>query len=84
VIGMMTRTARGHTGLPLRADGWDIAAYLLVAAAAFLRVLLPMAAPVLLLQAVLASGMLWSGGFALYAVRYFGVLTRPRRDGKPG
>jgi len=81
VIGMMTRTARGHTARPLRADAWDTIAYVLVAAAAFVRVLLPVAAP---LQAILASGVLWSAGFAVYAVRYFPVLTRPRLDGKPG
>ncbi|NML48606.1 NnrS family protein [Ramlibacter sp. G-1-2-2] len=84
VIGMMTRTARGHTARPLKADRWDTSAYLLVAAAAFVRVLLPVIAPALLLQAILASGVLWSAGFALYTVRYFNVLTRPRLDGKPG
>jgi uncharacterized protein involved in response to NO len=84
VIGMMTRTARGHTARPLRADRWDTAAYLLVAAAAFVRVLVPLAAPALLLQAILASGVLWSAGFGVYAARYWTVLTRPRLDGKPG
>jgi hypothetical protein len=49
-IGMMTRTARGHTARPLVADG---------------------------------LGVLWSAGFALYAVRYWPVLTRPRLDGRP-
>jgi len=84
VIGMMTRTARGHTARPLRADTWDTTCYGLVAAAAFVRVLLPIAAPALLLQAVLASAVLWSAGFAVCAVRYFPVLTRPRLDGRPG
>jgi uncharacterized protein involved in response to NO len=84
VIGMMTRTARGHTARPLRADGWDTAAYLLVAAAAFVRVLVPLAQPAWLLHAVLGSALLWSTGFAVYTVRYFNVLTRPRLDGKAG
>lgn len=84
VIGMMTRTARGHTARPLRADGWDVACYLLVLAAAAVRVLLPLAAPTWLLEAVIASGTLWSAGFGLYAVRYAPFLTRPRLDGKPG
>jgi uncharacterized protein involved in response to NO len=84
VVGMMTRTARGHTARPLRADRWDTAAYLLVAAAAVVRVLVPLALPSALLTAVLCSGLLWSAGLALYTVRYFGVLTRPRLDGKPG
>jgi uncharacterized protein involved in response to NO len=84
VIGMMTRTARGHTARALRADRWDTAACLLVAAAAFVRVLGPLALPARMLDAILLSGLLWSAGFALYALRYFGVLTRPRLDGKPG
>ena len=40
IIGMMTRTARGHTGRPLRADTpWDVACYLpgVVAPAAIVR-----------------------------------------------
>jgi uncharacterized protein involved in response to NO len=84
IIGMMTRTARGHTARRLQADHWDVTAYLLVAAAALVRVLLPMAVPAWTLDAVLVSGALWSTGFALYAVRYFNVLARPRLDGKPG
>jgi uncharacterized protein involved in response to NO len=48
------------------------------------RVLLPLAAPALTMQAVLLSGLLWSAGFALYAASYWNVLTRPRLDGQPG
>jgi uncharacterized protein involved in response to NO len=84
IIGMMTRTARGHTGRPLRASGWDVACYLLVAAAAFVRVLVPWLAPQWTVQSVLVSAALWSAGFGLYAVAYWNVLTRPRLDGKPG
>lgn len=84
VIGMMTRTARGHTARPLRADRWDIACYLLVAAAAFVRVLLPLAWPAQTIHAVQVSAGLWSAGFGLYALRYWSFLTRPRLDGKPG
>jgi uncharacterized protein involved in response to NO len=84
VIGMMTRTARGHTARPLRADRWDTACYLLVGASAFVRVLVPVAVPARTLEAILCAGALWSAGFALYAVRYWPVLTRPRLDGKHG
>jgi uncharacterized protein involved in response to NO len=84
IIGMMTRTARGHTARLLRADRWDVACYVLVAAAAAVRVLLPLFAPRLALDAIVLSGALWSAGFGLYAVRYWSVLTRPRLDGKPG
>lgn len=84
IIGMMTRTARGHTARPLRADGFDTACYVLVLFAGAVRVLLPWAAPGLTLQAILASAALWSAGFGLYTLRYWGVLTRPRLDGRPG
>ncbi|CAG0946417.1 hypothetical protein GPROT2_03730 [Gammaproteobacteria bacterium] len=84
IIGMMTRTARGHTGRPLRADRVDIACYVLVMLAALVRVAGPMVAPSATLHAVLCSAALWSAGFGLYAVRYWPVLTRPRLDGKPG
>ncbi len=84
IIGMMARTARGHTGRPLVADRWDVACFSLVLAAALVRVLVPLLAPTLLLGAVLWSAALWSAGFGLYAVRYWPVLTRARLDGKPG
>ncbi|ABM39265.1 NnrS family protein [Polaromonas naphthalenivorans] len=84
VIGMMTRTALGHTGRPLKAGRADVACYLLVLAAALVRVLVPLLAPAQLVNAVIGSAALWSGGFALYAVGYWPVLTRVRADGKPG
>jgi uncharacterized protein involved in response to NO len=61
-----------------------VTCYLLVLVAALLRVFLPLFAPTLLLQAVLWSGACWAAGFALYAVRYWPVLIRPRLDGRPG
>ena len=84
VIGMMTRTSRGHTARPLRADGYDVACYVLVALAAIVRVLVPLAVPAWSLQAILCSAGLWSAGFGLFALRYWPVLTRPRLDGQPG
>lgn len=84
VIGMMVRTARGHTARRLMADRWEVSCFVLVAASALARVLLPLAAPALTLEAVGISAALWSLGFALYTLRYWPVLTRPRLDGKPG
>lgn len=84
VIGMMTRTARGHTGRALQADRYEIACYLLIALAAVVRVVLPLAVPAEVVRAALASALLWSTGFGIYALRYWPVLTRPRIDGRPG
>jgi len=84
IIGMMTRTARGHTARPLRAERFDIACYLLVLSAALVRVLPPLLQPAWQMGAVLASAVLWSTGFGLYTLRYAPVLLRPRLDGRPG
>jgi uncharacterized protein involved in response to NO len=83
-IGMMTRTARGHTGRPLVADGFEVACYVLVILAAALRVFAGMLLPQAYLATVIASGICWSAAFALYAVRYWPVLSHTRVDGRPG
>jgi len=83
-IGMMTRTARGHTGRPLVADRYEVACYVLILAAAVVRVFGPAITPSAYMGTVALSAILWSGGYALYAVRYWPVLTRARLDGKPG
>ena len=83
-MGMMTRTARGHSGRPLVADRFETASYLLIAAAALTRVFVALAVPAFYLDAIIVSGCLWSAAYAVYAIRYWPVLTRPRLDGKPG
>jgi uncharacterized protein involved in response to NO len=83
-IGMMTRTARGHTGRPLAADGWEVACYVLVQVAAIIRVFGGLAWTGGYLATVLISALCWSLAFGIYAVRYWPILSRPRVDGKPG
>lgn len=84
IIGMITRTARGHTGRPLRASGLEIAAYLLVLAAAVMRVLLPLISPALLPLALTGAAATWCGAFVLYLAVYGPWLLRARIDGKDG
>lgn len=83
-MGMMTRTARGHTGRSLVADGFEVACFVLVQLAALIRVAGAMLVPDAYLATVIASGMCWSAAFAIYAVRYWPVLSRARVDGKAG
>ena len=83
-IGMMTRTARGHTGRRLQADGYEFAAFAFVMLAAFVRVFGGMVSPSLYVASVQLTGIFWAAAFGLYAVRYWPVLTRARLDGKPG
>jgi uncharacterized protein involved in response to NO len=84
IIGMMTRTARGHTARPLRADRIDTACYVFVLLAGVVRVVLPLLSPAATIASVQWSAALWSAGFGLYAWRYWPVLTRARLDGKRG
>ncbi len=84
VIGMLTRTARGHTGRPLKVSGVEAAAYLMVIGAALVRVMAPFAAPAVYPQALVLSGGLWVAAFAIYLVKYTPWLMTTRLDGNDG
>ena len=83
-LGMMTRTARGHTGRLLVADAWETACFVLVQAAAVVRVFGGLIFPGVYALTTVTAGILWTIAFALYAIRYWPVLSRARVDGKPG
>ena len=68
----------------LAADRAEVACYTLVALAALIRVFGGMLLPGEYAATVVVSGVCWSAAFALYAVRYWPVLTHDRLDGKPG
>jgi uncharacterized protein involved in response to NO len=76
IIGMITRTALGHTGRKLKAGRTEVACYLLIIAAAVVRVFIPLLMPSLIIPSLLISAVLWSVGFGLYAVRYWPILSR--------
>ena len=84
IMGMITRTARGHTGRRLVAGRAEVACYLLVQCAVVTRVVVPMLVPSLYMPAVGTAAMFWFAAFATYVVAYFPVLTRSRVDGLPG
>jgi uncharacterized protein involved in response to NO len=86
IIGMITRTARGHTGRPLRVSKAEVAAYGLVLAAALLRVLVPLVAPHTVPYAVplIAAATAWSSAFAIYLWVFTPWLLSSRLDGKDG
>jgi uncharacterized protein involved in response to NO len=73
-LGMMTRTARGHTGRPLETGPAETLAYALVMIAALVRVFGPMAGWVF--GAIVVSGFLWAGAFAIFVVTYWPILSR--------
>jgi len=84
IIGMITRTARGHTGRPLMASKAEVLAYALVMTAAVLRVLLPLVAPSLYVHALVGAAVAWSAAFAIYLWRFTPWLMSTRLDGKDG
>ncbi len=84
IIGMVTRTARGHTGRPLTVAPIEVAAYALVMAAALLRVLLPLLLPGSYTLALVLSACAWSAAFGLYLWVYTPWLMQARIDGKDG
>jgi uncharacterized protein involved in response to NO len=84
IIGMITRTARGHTGRPLKASRPEVLAYLLVLAAALLRVFLPLLSTHLLAISLAGAALAWTAAFGIYVVIYTPWLVRMRLDGKDG
>jgi uncharacterized protein involved in response to NO len=84
IIGMITRTARGHTGRPLQASSPEVLAYALVMSAAVLRVLLPLVVPSLYGFALVAAAVAWSTAFVIYLWIFTPWLMSTRLDGKDG
>ena len=82
-LGMMTRTARGHTGRPLIADKFEVSIFTLIQIGAFTRVFGGILSPGLYMASMQLSAILWTTAFGLFVLRYWPVLTRPRIDGKP-
>jgi uncharacterized protein involved in response to NO len=82
IIGMITRTARGHTGRPLKVSAAEELAYGLVLGAAALRVLLPLlTSPI---WAWLAAAVAWTLAFVIYLWVFTPWLSRVRLDGRDG
>jgi uncharacterized protein involved in response to NO len=84
IIGMITRTALGHTGRMIIAGRIETAAYALVQLAAVVRVLTVVAIPVASTRGIHTAATLWALAFLLYLWRYLPYLIRPRIDGQPG
>ena len=84
IIGMITRTARGHTGRPLRASRLEVAAYGLVTGAAVLRVAMPLVLPQHQTLWWVVAALAWSAAFGLYLIVFTPWLSTTRLDGKDG
>jgi uncharacterized protein involved in response to NO len=77
-VGMMARVSLGHTGRPLEAHPVIALSFALVALAAIARLnmtLFPVAGWLLI-----ATAVLWSTAFAIFAIYYTPILLAPRTD----
>lgn len=84
IMGMITRTALGHTGRMLQAGRSETAMYLLMQIGVAAR-LIAAAGPVTLRDAgLLTSAACWSMAFLMYVVVYGPYLLQARVDGKEG
>jgi len=84
ILAVMTRAALGHTGRPLVVHPVTTASYLLLAAAAIIRVFGLATLKVSYPMVIAGAAFLWTSAFLLFVVVYAPILCRPRVDGKPG
>jgi hypothetical protein len=85
IVGMVTRTARGHTGRPLKVSRLEVAAYLLVAGtAAVARVLLPLVAPAHTADGLVVAAAAWATGVRALPLGLHALAAEqpPRRQGR--
>ncbi|MGE0735897.1 MAG: NnrS family protein [Alphaproteobacteria bacterium] len=80
-LAVMTRATLGHTGRELTAGRWTAAIYLLVTAAAVVRVIAALANDWTLPLFIVAAS-LWVAAFGLFAIHYGPMLLLPKRPGK--
>jgi uncharacterized protein involved in response to NO len=84
IVAVMTRAALGHTGRALVVAPRIAVAYILLAAAAGVRVLGPTVLPLPYVDSILLTALLWTGAFVIFLWVYAPILLRPRADGRPG
>lgn len=84
-FGMMARVSLGHSGrVVYPAPRGTLAAFLLLALGAMLRVILPLAWPSSMVWAAPLAALAWALSFIAFLAVYAPMLWRPRVDGKPG
>jgi uncharacterized protein involved in response to NO len=83
MMAMMTRSALGHTGRALRAGPVELGAFLMLQAAAIMRIVPGILWPQYYPEFLAGSAVLWSLAFAIFLMRYWSILTRVRIDQVP-
>lgn len=84
IIGMITRTALGHTARPMQAGRAETVMFALVQGGALARLIASLMTGTGRDHALLLSALCWSCGFMVYLWVYAPYLTRARLDGAEG
>jgi uncharacterized protein involved in response to NO len=84
ILGMITRTALGHTGRMLTAGRSETAMYVLLHAGVLLRLVAALGSGGVRNVSLIGAAACWSAAFALYVIVYGPRLAQPRIDGREG
>lgn len=76
-LAVMTRASLGHTGRVIASDRVISLLYAAISLGALLRIAAPFV-PDVYSQLIMAGGIVWSIGFALFVLRYAPILWGPR------
>lgn len=84
MVAMMTRSALGHTGRPLKAGAVELTAFALLQLTAVVRILAGVVLPGQYRVAMILAASLWVMAFAVFLLRYTPMLMQKRVDDRPG
>jgi uncharacterized protein involved in response to NO len=84
IIGMMTRTALGHTGRLLKAGPAETSMYVAIQAGVLARLCAGLTGGAWRDALLILAGIGWSAAFLLYILAYASRLAQPRIDGREG
>lgn len=84
ILGMITRTALGHTGRLLAAGAPETAMYALIQLGVLLRLVAALASDGARNVSLPGAAVCWSAAFLLYVIVYGPRLARARIDGREG
>jgi uncharacterized protein involved in response to NO len=79
-LGMMARSALGHTGRRIHANAALIAAFVLINVAAWARSLAPFMVPAHFEQSMIVSSTCWTLAFLAFLWVFAPILVAPRAD----
>ncbi|MBE9527316.1 MAG: NnrS family protein [Proteobacteria bacterium] len=82
--GMMSRVSLGHTGREMIPPKFAITGFYLLFLAALVRVVFPLISMAHYVLWIEISIALWVLAFALFAIAYTPILSKPRVDGQSG